>query len=323
MAFISEKIATLCDKTAKKYIAVCRQMWFNRNHYDHRENEVKTMATKHTADVVDLLVQTRTASTVGDMDKERKALHEAIEIKCFYEGTSTLLVGTQTVQVSAGDIVIINPYEFHATVDRGKEGNPGKYHLFMVPLDYFSGSNINELNLRTIIFGQEKMLQTLFRQDAQLYGLLMDAVTEHIEKKIAWEARRYALLMEFFSLVVRKGYQEAETLSAPSSTLRVYRLIEPALRHMRDHYAESVSVDELAQYCRVSKHYFCRVFKMATGKTAIEYLQDYRMTVADTMLSNTDKSIAQIAADCGFESANYFGRCYKATYGITPGKRRT
>lgn len=281
------------------------------------------MATKSTVDVTtDLFIRAQNASAVKDVDMERKALHEAIEIKCFYEGTSTLLIGTQTVMVSAGDIVIINPYEFHATVDRGKEGNLGKYHLFMVPLDYFAGSNLEELNLRATILGQERTLQTLFRQDAQLYTLLSAAAVEHAEKPAAWKARIYALLMEFFALVVRKGYQETEVLSVPSGTLRTYRLIEPALRHIRDHYADSISVDELAQHCRVSKHYFCRVFKMATSKTAIEYLQDYRITVADTMLCNTDKSVAEIATSCGFESANYFGRCYKAAYGIAPSKRR-
>lgn len=282
------------------------------------------MAMKYAAEATaDLIIQTRAASAVTNMDRERKALHEAIEIKCFYEGTSTLLIGTQTVQVRAGDIVIINPYEFHATVDRGKEGNLGKYHLFMVPLDYFVGSNIDELNLRTVIFGQEKMLQTLFCQDVQLYNLLIAAATEHTQHPIAWKARIYALLMDFFALVIRKGYQETEPLPAPNGTLRSYRLIEPALRHMRDHYADSITVDDLAQHCGVSKHYFCRVFKMATGKTAIEYLQDYRMTVADTMLCNTDKSITEIAASCGFENPNYFGRCYKMTYGVTPSKRRS
>ena len=281
------------------------------------------MAAKYTAEAADLIVQTRAASAVTNMDAERKALHEAIEIKCFYEGTSTLLIGTQTIPVCAGDIVIINPYEFHATVDRGKEGNLGKYHLFMVPLDYFMGSNIEELDLRAVIFGQEKMLQTLFRQDAQLYNLLIAAAMEHTEQSVAWKARIYALLMEFFALVVRKGYQEQESLSTPNGTLRTYRLIEPALRHIRDHYPDSITVDELARYCGVSKHYFCRVFKMATGKTAIEYLQDYRMTVADTMLCNTDKSVGEIAASCGFESANYFGRCYKLAYGVTPSKRRS
>ena len=282
------------------------------------------MAAKYTTEsATELIIQTRAASAVTNVDAERKALHEAIEIKCFYEGTSTLLIGTQTIPVCAGDIVIINPYEFHATVDRGKEGNLGKYHLFMVPLDYFMGSNIEELDLRAVIFGQEKMLQTLFRQDAQLYNLLIAAAMEHTEQSVAWKARIYALLMEFFALVVRKGYQEQESLSAPNGTLRTYRLIEPALRHMRDHYADSISVDELARHCGVSKHYFCRVFKMATGKTAIEYLQDYRMTVADTMLCNTDKSVGEIAASCGFESANYFGRCYKMAYGFTPSKRRS
>ena len=95
------------------------------------------------------------------------------------------------------------------------------------------------------------------------------------------------------------------------------------MAYLQDNLSSPISSRDAANKLYMNHSYFCRVFKMATGKTAIEYLQDYRMTVADTMLSNTDKSIAQIAADCGFESANYFGRCYKATYGITPGKRRT
>ena len=43
----------------------------------------------------------------------------------------------------------------------------------------------------------------------------------------------------------------------------------------------------------------------------MEYLRDYRLAIADTLLINTEKSIADIAELCGFESSNYFCRCYK------------
>ena len=104
--------------------------------------------------------------------------------------------------------------------------------------------------------------------------------------------------------------------------MRAYRLIEPALRYIRDNYSQSISVEELANLCQISKHYFCRVFKTAIGNSAIEYLLAYRMMVSDILLVGTDKSVSQVAASCGFESAQYFCRCYKKHFGTSPGKRR-
>ena len=102
------------------------------------------------------------------------ALHEELEIKCFYEGSATLLVESKSVSVKAGDVVVINPYEFHATVDVGEE--KGAYHLFMLPLDYFSG--VPELNLHRLFFGEGKKFATLFAGEPRLHGLLMEAAEE-------------------------------------------------------------------------------------------------------------------------------------------------
>ena len=64
------------------------------------------------------------ASYISNIQKEIEAFHEEIEIKCFYEGSATLLIGTQTVNVTKGDIVVINPYEFHATIDHEESKSP-------------------------------------------------------------------------------------------------------------------------------------------------------------------------------------------------------
>ena len=69
-------------------------------------------------------------SEVRNLEAERRALHEEIEIKCFYEGTSVLIVGENKIEVHAGDIVVINPYEFHVTINSGSDNETGKYHLF-------------------------------------------------------------------------------------------------------------------------------------------------------------------------------------------------
>ena len=57
------------------------------------------------------------------------------------------------------------------------------------------------------------------------------------------------------------------------------------------------------------------------GVTAIQYLNTYRLKVADTLLANTDYPIGEVAAMTGFEDASYFARIYKKQFGHSPKRR--
>lgn len=50
----------------------------------------------------------------------------------------------------------------------------------------------------------------------------------------------------------------------------------------------------------------------------IEYLNDYRLQIAAQMLRETEKSIEDISAECGFASASFFGKMFKEKYEKTP-----
>ncbi len=269
-----------------------------------------------------MTISTNKRTYADDLEYVPSALHENIEIKCFYEGTATLLVGSQTISVSAGDVVVINPFEFHATVNCADEKEIGKYHLFMIPLNYFTEINISELDLGNLFFSQRKLFKNLFSNDKEIYNLLMLAAKEHEENKSAHSVYIRSLLMQVFVILLRRGISNSSESSLQDDIFHSYQLIEPAVTHIRDNYAEYISLDFLAKLCKVSKHYFCRVFKSVTGKTCMEYLRDYRLAIADTLLINTEKSIADIAELCGFESSNYFCRCYKASFGVSPGKKK-
>lgn len=259
---------------------------------------------------------------INDINAMRSALHEDVEIKCFYEGTATLLIENQTINVKAGDVVVINPYEFHATVKCGEEAEKGKYHLFMVPLDYMQQVSPDELDLRNIIIAQKNSFTNHFSGNKYLYDILMLAGKEYAQQRTGCNAYIRALMTQVFVYLLRNGISDDVNYSVRSDILHSYSLIEPALRHIRDNYSANVTLEELAHLCGVSKHYFCRVFKAVTEKTVMQYLRDYRITVADTLLQNTDKSISEIAEMCGFEGANYFCRSYKSVCGVSPGKSR-
>ena len=269
-----------------------------------------------------LKIQRERVSVAERVPSERRVLHEELEIKCFYAGEATLMIGSRTLRVRAGDVVVINPYEFHATLDAAKS-DPGKYHLFMVPADFFSTISESDLDLRAQLLAQGHAFRTLPESTPQLYRLLLRLVRECDEQRPGYLCAVSALMTEALVLLFRRELCESgDGGSGNPDRLRAYRLIEPALRHVRDHYAESVSVEELAALCRISKHYFCHVFKDVTRKSAMEYLLDYRLQVADVLLGSTDRPVGEIAEACGFESAAYFCRSFKNHYGVSPGRRR-
>lgn len=269
---------------------------------------------------LNIIIVPNRVSLANSAPLNRTMLHEEIEIKYFYEGSSTLLVGTQKLTARAGDVVVINPYEFHSTIACTEE--KGKYHLLMIPLDYFSASGIEELELRSHLLAKRQSLRTFFQNDRRIAEIFERIILEYTEKKPYFRVAIRGLVTELFAILLREGLVSGERNSSSNDILHFYELIEPSLNHIRYNYAEKITVDKLAEICKISKYYFCRVFKAVTQKTAMEYLRDYRVNVADIMLSNTDRSVTQIAELCGFDDVNYFCRCYRMSYGVSPGKRK-
>lgn len=258
------------------------------------------------------------SSYVTDLQVEKVAFHEAIEIKYFYSGMATLMIGDKIINVEAGDTVVVNPYEFHTTINVDN----GKYHLFIIPLDFFSDSGVDVLNLRALLLENGNVFKNLYHSDKRLGKILTRIVKEYSEKKDVYETAITGLAMELFAMLIRKGLCKSNMIGYKKGNLRLYKLIEPSIRHIRDYYSDDITVDALAEICNLSKSYFCRSFKNITGKTVMEYLMDYRLKIADSMLRNSDMIISDIAEKCGFQSMSYFCRSYKKLYGIKPSERR-
>lgn len=259
---------------------------------------------------------------VSDIEVERRALHEEIEIKCFYAGKATLMIGDEVIDVAAGDVVVVNPYEFHATLNIGQGEDKTLYHLFMIPLDVFTEKGNGVIDLRTLLLKEDARFETLYRGNRRLCKILMRIAKEYAEKEVAYDIAIGGLIMELFAVLIREGFQYASTDESKKRNLRKYRLIEPALGWIRDHFQENISLDQLAELCHLSKSYFCRVFKTVTQKPVMEYLNEYRLKVADAMLRSGKGSITYIAGACGFESSSYFCRIYKRHFGFKPSERR-
>ena len=94
------------------------------------------------------------------------------------------------------------------------------------------------------------------------------------------------------------------------------------LRYIHENFRRSPSLDEISAYSGYQKNYFCDLFKKKTSMTYIEYLTAYKLNYSKKLLKVTNKTIKEIAEECGFNSANNFIREFKKKFNITPKQYR-
>ena len=244
--------------------------------------------------------------------------HEELEMKYFYDGSCTILIDNKRVNVKKGDFVFMNPYQIHSTVSIGDVG--AKYHLIMMSLDFFSDGGL--LNLRQLFTERRIVISNLIENNERIKHIVDELIMEYTEKGELYDVAVKGLVAELFAVLVREYSDHLENSIPSDKNLSKYKVIIPAINKIHSDYNKHITVDELAHECNISKYHFCRLFKEARRMTALEYLLRHRLSIADILLENTDKSIADIAGICGFEDASYFSRCYKKYNGSTPKTKR-
>ncbi|MDE6415652.1 MAG: helix-turn-helix domain-containing protein, partial [Duncaniella sp.] len=100
-------------------------------------------------------------------------------------------------------------------------------------------------------------------------------------------------------------------------------LMESVTAFVAENIADpSVTVDDMAAAVTMSRSSLNRKMKSLMGVSPAEFIRESRLNQAEKMLTETDRSIKEIAYDCGFADINYFGKCFKASRGVPPGAYR-
>ncbi len=241
--------------------------------------------------------------------------HEELEIKLILDGDSTLMIDGVIHTVHPGDIVVINPYEHHYTIDTGAP--MAVYHLYMLSLDFLRIYNPHTPDLRYKLLGEKLCFQNIIHDDTRLQNILLSTQDEWKEKGENWRLIINNLMTEFFVLLLRKYTNLDHLNSMQISSFQNYERILPALVYINENIASKISVDKLADLCCFSKYYFCRLFKQVTGQTVISYINQYRLNLASHLMQTQNISTSEIARRCGFDNINYFYRLYKRNVGST------
>lgn len=93
-------------------------------------------------------------------------------------------------------------------------------------------------------------------------------------------------------------------------------------RYILKHIGEELSVEKLAGIAFVSPDYLSRCFKKKHGMTVVEYINDFRLKLAEELLVTTDMTVSAIASKVGYSNYSYFIRQFKRRVGYLPSEYR-
>ena len=122
------------------------------------------------------------------------------------------------------------------------------------------------------------------------------------------------LLVQILSLLARNV---AEKPGASS-----HRAVIAALKLIDDAPMQAWTLKTLAERVHVEPTYFVRLFRAVVGLPPMAYLERRRLELATNLLRRDDLAVGDVGAMAGWTDANYFSRCFRQHFGMTPSRYR-
>lgn len=135
--------------------------------------------------------------------------------------------------------------------------------------------------------------------------------------KVAGPEKGAGTLSEFYGIL----YETIRQARAPHQEAR-QDIVERTRRYLDQHFAESNSIQMLAEVVGVGRTTLYEQFHRATDISPQQYLTNLRLQAAQKALRETDLAVQDIAEACGFSNRNYFFQLFRKRTGTTPGEYR-
>ena len=107
-------------------------------------------------------------------------------------------------------------------------------------------------------------------------------------------------------------------IDQPAELARHFQELLPVVSHIEQHFADPISMTEMAALAGLSSTHFNRRFQQLLRITPTQYLRTTRIEAARRLLSTTSRELADIAAAVGFSDQSHFTKRFRQTTGLTP-----
>jgi AraC-like DNA-binding protein len=236
----------------------------------------------------------------------------AHDIQFVYQGSGMLIINGVEFPVEQGDVITVLPGEQFTVISRS-EMPFSRYYLYF---DFYREAE-HRLETPLLEDGNPWPRIVHMRRDTDVRTKFSEVVLQMLSSGPQSQMVADGELLSLLGTVL-SAHETAEDTSEDPTLLKSQRNVQKAERFIRENFALSISITDIAQAADLSTSYFRGMFKRVTGKTPLEYLTEYRIEQGKRLMVETDFTISEIAQIVGYNSVHYFSYLFKHWEGITP-----
>lgn len=243
--------------------------------------------------------------------------HEEIELNFIENATGAQrVIGDHVEEIGDVELVLVGSNLQHGWFTHKCQTRNIKEITIQFHRDLFDEKFLqrNQLNFIKTLF-QRSGRGVLFSRETTL--TIMPRIKQLIQKQ------GFDSVLELMSILHDLSTsRNFRTLSDPSFNKEILsynsRRIDKIMDHVNKNFGQNVSLSDAAKIAGMTEVSLSRFFKLRTGKTFIDTLNDVRLGHASRMLIETTHSVNEIAYKCGFNNMSNFNRIFKKKKDSTP-----
>lgn len=278
--------------------------------------------------------------------------HEEAELTLITEGSCIYQIDFVEYEVKVGDLLFVPPLLLHSITHVAgnksyhEKGSGEKVYAentndeiindekindekifsdetysetYVFHMNFLGGNSTDICSTRYLmpIMNQEFSLPCLITPEHPVYASLRKIFGQitslYNEAVIGYELALKALFLQAVFLLLQYRWENV----SPSNRVSSDKL-KQVLDYIEDHYAEPISVSELAKLCYFSDYHFMRFFKKHMSMTCVEYINNLRLEKSVELFEKGNTSILDVSLSVGFRNLSYFHRAFKKKYHVTP-----
>ncbi len=242
--------------------------------------------------------------------------HPEYELNLIINGAEAKrFIGDHIGYITDYELVITGPNLFHCW----EQGNCRSESIREITIQFHN--NLLDTNLlnRNIM----KPIKDLLNQASN--GILFsEEVTKAMIPKILKLSKKsgFDSFIDFMNILYdlssARNQQILSNIQAKHDIFYNSEKIKKAYEYIQNNFRDKIKLEDLSGHLNMTTISFSRLIKQRTGKTFVEFLNDYRIGCASRMLLESNENIAEIAFNCGFNNLANFNRIFKKAKGCSP-----
>lgn len=240
--------------------------------------------------------------------------HEEIQFILTVKGEAMVQINEEKLAVKEGEGIFINSGCLHSAEDVSGDCvyiclNVSPH--FLLPQELFSSyiyPYISATNLPYIFLNPREKWGKNILDSIMVIKKLINEISPFYEINIT------SLLTFIWQQLIRNGFQ----LEFSQAEVDKHMRMKEMLNWIHQHFAEKITLGDIAKAGRLSNSECCRYFKKILKTTPINYLIHYRIQKSLPLLQERDSNVTEVAFKVGFNSSSYFIEKFRKSMNMTP-----